>query len=318
MSGEINILFLGGAKRVSVGRMLLNAAAKRGLTARIFGYELDRRVPLAAIGEIITGKRWNDPDLPGHIEAVVKEYGINMILPFVDGAIEPAARFASLHPEVMCPTADAETARIFFDKVISAEAFERAGLPIPATWTPDDEPVFPLIAKPRFGSASKGIIILHDRENLKLINQEGYLVQQYVPDAKEITVDCYISQSGEILAVSPRERLETAGGEAVRTVTLDDSVAVKLAGLTISSLSLRGAVTIQMLRSHHNDFLAIMEINPRLGGGVVASVKAGADIPQLIIDEFLKLPLHRCHATPGVMTTRYLEEISFSPDGTKI
>ncbi len=318
MSRVLNILFLGGAKRVSVGRKLIEAAEKRGLSVRIFGYELDPRVPLAAIGTIITGKKWSDPALEDHLAETVDLYGINMILPFVDGAIAPAARFTAIRRDVKCPVVNAGTALMLFDKIASARAFEEAGLPVPATWRKGQAPVFPLIAKPRWGSASKGIRIIHESSELDAVDTSDYLVQEYYENASEITVDCYISMNGEILAVSPRERLETAGGEAVRTVTLDDPEAESLAGRTIRSLNLRGAVTIQMLRSRDSGRLAIMEINPRLGGGVVASVKAGANIPQLIVDEFFKLPMHPLHATPGVMTTRYLEEISFLPDGTKI
>ncbi|MDE6484228.1 MAG: ATP-grasp domain-containing protein [Duncaniella sp.] len=319
MSRSLNILFLGGAKRVAVGKMILAAARKRGIDARIFGYELDVRVPLAAIGTIIPGKKWNDPDFPIHLEEVVDELGITMLLPFVDGAIAPAARFAASHPGVSCPVSSSEVAEFFFDKCISAEIFAKASLPIPETVTDLDRAVFPLIAKPRRGSASKGIEILTDREALDRIRPVAgeYLVQRYIPDATEITVDCYVAADGRILTVSPRIRLETAGGEAVRTVTVDSPEAVTLAERTIQATGLRGACTIQLLRDSAGN-LMIMEINPRPGGGVVASVNAGANIPSLIVDEWAGLPLDRTFPRPGVLTVRYLEDIAFLPDGTKI
>ena len=319
MSRRLNILFLGGAKRVAVGKMILAAAEKRGIDARIFGYELDVRVPLAAIGTIIPGKKWVDPDFSNHLEEVVNEYGINMLLPFVDGAIAPAAQFVASHPGVACPGSSREVAEQLFDKCISAEIFAKASLPIPHTLTDLDNPLFPLIAKPRRGSASKGIEILTSGEALDRLRPvaDKYLIQQYIPDATEITVDCYVASDGRILAVSPRIRLETAGGEAVRTETIDSPEAVTLAERTINATGLRGACTIQLLRDS-TDNLMIMEINPRLGGGVVASVNAGADIPSLIVDEWAGLPVDRTFPCPGVLTVRYLEDIAFLPDGTKI
>lgn len=319
MSRKLNILFLGGAKRVSIGRMILAAAARRGIDAHIFGYELDQRVPLAAIGTIVTGKRWTDPDFSSHLESIVKEHEITMILPFVDGAIAPAATFAASHPEISCPVSSREVAETFFDKKLSAEAFEQAHLAIPATWHPGDRALFPLIAKPRRGSASKGIEVIESETDLSRIiqNIDDYLIQRFIAGATEITVDCYVSSGGEIMAISPRIRLETAGGEAVRTITIDSPEAVSLARRTLIAMNLRGAVTIQLLKDKDGRYM-IMEINPRLGGGVVASVHAGADIAALIVDEWAGLPLSRQHPRPGVMTVRYLEDIAFLPDGTKI
>ncbi|MDE5785964.1 MAG: ATP-grasp domain-containing protein [Duncaniella sp.] len=319
MSRKLNILFLGGAKRVAIGRMILDAAARRGIDAEIFGYELDVRVPLAAIGTVIAGKRWTDPDFFRHLETVVKDYGITMLLPFVDGAIAPAAAFASSHPDVSCPVSSSDVAEIFFDKQLSAEAFEKAGIAIPSTWHPGDAPEFPLIAKPRRGSASKGIEVIECEADFSRIlpHAEDYHIQSFIAGATEITVDCYVSAGGDILTVSPRIRLETAGGEAVRTVTIDSPEAVALARLTLTAMNLRGAVTIQMLKDSDGRYM-IMEINPRLGGGVVASVHAGADIPALIVEEWAGLPLMPQYPKPGVMTVRYLEDIAFLPDGTKI
>lgn len=319
MSRSLNILFLGGAKRVAVGRLILAAAQRRDIKARIYGYELDRRVPLAALATIVEGKRWNDPDFPAHLDDTVKRLGITMIIPFVDGAIAPAAEYAAKHQEVCCPGSTAEVSRMFFDKCQSAEVFAAASLPIPATYDGTCAPTFPLIAKPRKGSASKGIQIIGNQAELDRINPvaDNYIIQRYVTDATEITVDCYTSAGGEILAVSPRIRLETAGGEAVRTVTIHSPEAIELAERTIAATGLRGACTIQMLRDTDGQLL-IMEINPRLGGGVVASVNAGADIPSLIVDEWASLPLARKYPLPDVLTVRYLEDIAFLPDGTKI
>lgn len=309
---RLNILFLGGAKRVAVARLLKEAGKRRGVEVNIFGYELDRRVPLAVEGEIIEGRRWSDHLLFDSLRKAVKDHRIDIILPFVDGAIEIASRFVMESDGVFCPVSVPEVAKVFFDKCLSAEAFENAGLPIPETMS-FPPAAFPVIAKPRFGSASKGIIVINDEADLRSasINPADYLLQRYIRNRTEITADGYVGADGTILAISPRIRLETAGGEAVRTVTIDDPEAVELATAAINRLNLRGAVTIQFIRDNDSGRLLVMEINPRLGGGVVASVHAGADILSLIIDEALGNQLKRLYATPGVLVARYLQEVVF-------
>lgn len=57
----------------------------------------------------------------------------------------------------------------------------------------------------------------------------------------------------------------------------------------------------------------LMEINPRLGGGVVCSVHAGADIPSMILKEAVGLPIEAvANIKAGTMICRYFEEAVFN------
>ena len=98
-----------------------------------------------------------------------------------------------------------------------------------------------------------------------------------------------------------------------RTETVDDPEITALARRTLEATGLVGAVTVQMLRDLDTDRLMLMEINPRLGGGAVCSVAAGADIPSLILREVLDLPPVEPHWQPGVQIARYLDEVVFYP-----
>ena len=75
-----------------------------------------------------------------------------------------------------------------------------------------------------------------------------------------------------------------------------------------------GAVTVQMMRDLDTNRLMLMEINPRMGGGAVCSVAAGADIPSLILREVLDLPPVEQHWQAGVQIARYLDEVVFYPN----
>ena len=58
---NINILFLGGAKRVSFGRKLIEAGRELDMDVRIYSYELEPEVPVALVGGVIIGRKWNAP-----------------------------------------------------------------------------------------------------------------------------------------------------------------------------------------------------------------------------------------------------------------
>lgn len=316
--GSIGILFLGGAKRVAMARMMRKACEKRGLKCRIAGYELDSHSALALEGEIVEGLRWSDPSVFADIDATVDRLGIDIVVPFVDSAVGIAAEYVRKHAtsEVFAPVGERELVDKMFDKVAAAELFERYGLPIPATYRAGGS-VVKLIAKPRFGSASKGIVEINDLQKLYEIQSKGdrYLIQERIDRREELTVDCYASvHTGEIVAISPRLRCEVSGGEVVRTETIEDKDATALARKAISSLGLRGAITVQLIRDLESGRLMIMEINPRLGGGAVASVHAGVDLPGLIIDDASGGALAVQNPTAGVETVRYLEDVVFYPE----
>ena len=172
---KVNVLFLGGAKRVSLAEHLIKAGKKIGLDICIFSYELDERVPLASVGTILKGKKWSDVDLFPDLHNQINKNDISIVLPFVDPAIEVAEMLKAGNSSLFVPTCGKEICHIMFDKVLSERWFVEKGLPIPPSYSLDDKLSFPVIVKPRRGSASKGILIIANAEQWdKLQNKDDY------------------------------------------------------------------------------------------------------------------------------------------------
>lgn len=319
MRQAVNILFLGGAKRVSMARMFKQAAARMGLDAVIFSYELTTEVPIAEEASVIVGLRWSDPGLMDHLHAVAEENRIDIMVPFVDPAVAVAARYCRSFPGCFCPCSTPEFADAMFDKTVADKLFRQAGLPLPPE-AADSERV---ICKPRFGSASKGIITVTAGEYRQLSadpeKAREYLFQGYVADREEYSVDCYVNTDGTFVCAVPRKRLEVAGGEVTSTITVHSPELVRLSREALERLDLRGASTLQFLRplnpgQHDGERpgYMLMEVNPRLGGGAVCSVHAGADLPGYILSDWLghpAAPLASWHE--NLKICRYPAEVPF-------
>lgn len=307
--GIVRILFLGGAKRVSMGRKFIDAGNRLGVTVELFSYELTELVPIASIAGIIIGRKWNDPEILQDIRSHVSSKKIDILVPFVDGAVEICARYRDMFGDAWSPTGDVVKCATMFDKIAADQLFRALSLPVPRSG------IFPMIAKPRFGSASKGIRLIHnDDERVSLNNAScgEFLFQEYILNRTEITVDCYVSLAGDLIAAVPRYRIETQGGEASVTETFHDSGVEILAAETLHKTGLRGAVTIQMLRDTTDDRLMLMEINPRLGGGAVCACHAGASLPEFILRDFLSMSLEPCkNWKSGIRICRYFDEVCF-------
>lgn len=309
---RLTILMLGGARRVSLAELLKECGRRIGYDIHIISYELYSQVPIAAVGEVIVGLKWSDPDVVADIVRVAKEKDVKIILPFVDGAIEIAAECATQLPEVFVPVSDFDACRIMFDKVEAAKAFKDAAIPIPQTYDVISAEI-PAIAKPRRGSASRGIRIFRNIEDLmQLHNIDDYIIQEYIAHRHEYTVDSYVSKDGRILTCVPRIRLEVMGGEVTRTKTCRIPELEEMSHKVINAFNLRGPVTLQFIHDLDSDRFLLMEVNPRLGGGVICSMKAGAPIADYILQEALGIPTHECRDwTDNTLMARYQKEVIF-------
>ncbi len=312
MAAEMNVLMLGGARRVAFGELLRESGSCMGVEVKILSYELTADVPIASIGEVIIGRKWSDADVVDDIVGIARSRGVGMILPFVDAAIEIASRCRPLLPDVFIPVSDPDVCRTMYDKVAAAQAFVGAGIPVPATFN-SAAPLFPVIAKPRLGSASKGIIVCRSEEELAQIENTGdYLLQEYIADREEYTADCYVAATGEMLVCVPRLRIEVAGGEVTRTQTRRIQAIIDMCRTAIARLRLRGPVTLQFIRDKATCRYLLMEVNPRLGGGVVCSIHAGAPIAGYLLREALGMPVAPvADWKENALMARYMKEVMF-------
>jgi len=199
LNNKINILFLGGAKRYSLAERFIAAGNELDHQVNIFSYELETEVPIAGIGKVIVGKRWHDADLFDDVTFTIKKHSIHIILPFVDPSVGILAGYKKLNSSVFIPVSVKETCDLMYDKILAKEWFEKNKIPVPS-----DEMLFPMIAKPRKGSASQGIFRINSEEEYRIfqqkINLDEYLIQQYI-DAEEFTVDSYVSENHGIIGV---------------------------------------------------------------------------------------------------------------------
>lgn len=301
---------------MSLAEHLIKAGKKINLKITIFSYELDERVPLAYVGTILKGKKWSDAELFSDLHNQINVNDITIVLPFVDPAIEVAEMLKAGNKDLFIPTCGKEICHIMFDKLLSEKWFIEKGLPIPPSFSQFDPIQFPIIVKPRTGSASKGIKVIEDAEEWdKLENKDNYVIQQYIANREEYTVDCYVSSSGKIISIVPRLRIQTAGGEVMNSETRRDKELISISEKVLKSGDFKGPVTIQYLRDKNNGATYLMEINPRLGGGVITSIEAGADITEYILRDYLGEELQPCNDWKDkTLMTRYFKEVIFYAD----
>lgn len=304
----INILFLGGAKRLSLVERFILAGKILGVDINFFSYELSELVPIAKYAKIIIGKKFNDKDVITDLYRNIDYYNINIIIPNIDPAISIAAKLKNHFPNVFIPVSSESVADVFFDKQKSNTWFVDNDFPVPIY-----KGVFPALAKPRFGSASHGLIKLnneHEYQEFKTNhNADDYLIQEFI-ESDEFTVDAYVNKNGVIMGIVPRIRLEITGGEASLSKTILDSEIMAYSNRLLSIGNFIGPITIQFLREKKSNKCFILEVNPRLGGGVILSIEAGFNIPLFILSEFLGSEVNPISSYQnGLVMSRAFQEV---------
>lgn len=167
---------------------------------------------------------------------------------------------------------------------------------------------FPLIAKPRYGKGSKGIVKIENPLDLRYIQskQNGFIFQEYLPGT-EYTIDVLSDLNGEPLIAVPRIRVQTkAGISTVGKIIKDENISETCKSIA-KYLKIKGPCCIQMKESNEGT-LKLVEVNPRLGGGTIFTALAGANFPAMILDmamgKRIKIP-----RISEITVVRYFEEI---------
>jgi carbamoyl-phosphate synthase large subunit len=155
----------------------------------------------------------------------------------------------------------------------------------PASWP------FPLMVKPRFGSAAHGVAVVNDTAELDVAARVGEVVVQTVAAGREHTIDVLVDRTGACVCAVPRRRIEVRAGEVSKAITVRSPTLEQLAADVCAALpGPFGALTIQVFVDDTSGRLAIIELNARFGGGFPLSREAGADFPRWIIEDLLGRP----------------------------
>jgi len=162
------------------------------------------------------------------------------------------------------------------------------------------EVTFPLVLKPRWGTASLYIHTVNTIEELRdvyallrkllpnsIIGQlscgdlEHAIVIQEALDGVECGMDILNNLSGQFQGTVARQKISMRAGETDRAITLNDESLRKIGRDIGEKLHHIGNVDCDVFLTDSGP--VVLEMNPRFGGGYPFSHEAGANFPAIII-----------------------------------
>lgn len=238
-------------------------------------------------------------DSPRFVEAVLdvcRKHAIDVLVPTVDSELVPVAeaRAAFEAADVALVNPSADTLRMCLDKWALHQRCDGV-VRLPASTITDGEfdpaaVALPVIVKPRWGSGSRGIRLISDREELERVSRDGMqLVQEYLP-GPEHSLDVLARRDGRVLAVVPRERLKVDSGIAVTARVTRDAALESFGRKVAERIGLVGVANVQVKQTAAGE-PALLEVNPRFPGSMPLTIAAGVNMPALAVREALGEPM---------------------------
>jgi carbamoyl-phosphate synthase large subunit len=227
--------------------------------------------------------------------SIVRTNNVKLLIPTVDLDLKLLAqnkpRFAAAGCCVLVSTPD--VVDICQDKRKTFHFLLKNGFDTPLTMSPraalsKKKLNWPCFLKPWDGYASRGNAIVNNREELLFFTKivPNCIVQEFIKGT-EHTCDVYVDFGMEVRCVVPRKRIEVRAGEVSKGQVVKHPRIMSEAARLVKALGAGpGVITLQLFLTGDGK-IKFVEVNPRFGGGVPLSIKAGANFPKWILQESL-------------------------------
>ena len=295
-TSNLNILFTCIGRRVSLLKSFRRAARELKIKASFFGTDTT---------EISSALQLCDKDFlvkptthAGYIRqllSIVKANRVKLLVPTVDLDLkvlaQNKAKFAAMGCCVL--VSSPQVVDICQDKRKTYRFLLRGGFDTPVTMSVRTALSkkwlnWPCFLKPWDGYASRGNAVVNNRRGLSFFGKRipNAIVQEFIKGA-EHTCDVYVDFSMKARCVVPRKRIEVRAGEVSKAQVVKHSAIMREAARLVEVLGAGpGVITLQLFLTD-DDRVKFIEVNPRFGGGVPLSIKAGANFPKWILQELL-------------------------------
>jgi carbamoyl-phosphate synthase large subunit len=297
---KLTILISSVGRRAQLIDCFRRSMQSMNLIGCIIGIDCSPSAPGAhLVDRFIKAPRCDAPDFLATTLGICEECNVSLLVPTIDTELSVYAKhradFGSVGTTVAVSAP--ETIDTCADKFLAHAWFVENGFPTVRQGSSAEiaarpnEWVFPVIAKPRRGSASVGVRILNSLDSLLDFSKDrADLVVEEIASGQEYTVNALVNREGRCVCAVPHRRIEVRAGEVSKGVTVKNVELMQLVSCVLERLpGAYGPLNVQGFLSSDGQFV-ITEINPRFGGGYPLAYQAGADFPRWLIEELLGLP----------------------------
>lgn len=224
---------------------------------------------------------------------ICRDNKIDIAIPLIDPELEVLASWQQAFADagVLLVVSPQETIAMATDKYETFRFALENGLDAPQTFIDIDQALdqiaagklaWPVMVKPRKGSASIDIIDCHDRLQLEAAWEmiTDPMIQEVI-QGEEFGYDLFGDRNHQPISVYCKKKLAMRAGETDKAVSTNDGCLIEFGKKLLNRMKLVGPADVDVMVTE--DGPRLIEINPRFGGGYPCSHLAGADFCRKII-----------------------------------
>ncbi|QQK80444.1 ATP-grasp domain-containing protein [Salicibibacter cibi] len=290
----MNILITSAGRRYKVVEYFKSHLNKYG--GQVIATDLDINAPaLYAADTYEIVPRITDDNYIETLINICKKYEVSGVFSLIDPELSVLIEYKQTFEEigVTLITSNPTMIEMSLDKYKTYQYLNERDLPSVPTYITIEQVTqaisnndlsYPLVAKPREGSSSLGIVTVYSFDQLgQLFKDHDNLVVQPFLKEKEYGIDVYVDLiSHNITDIFIKEKLRMRAGETDKAISVKDYRIEKLILDFIEKTTYVGPLDIDCFE--YNGNLYISEINPRFGGGYPHAHEMGIDFPERIIN----------------------------------
>jgi carbamoyl-phosphate synthase large subunit len=293
---NLAVLFACIGRRLSLLNSFRKAAKKLKINASFFGTDTTHLTPAMQLcDKAFLVKPVTHPGYIRQLLSIVKANKVKLLVPTVDLDLKVLSRnkpkFAAMGCSVLISAPD--VVDICQDKRKTYRFLLRNGFDTPLTLSVSSALSkknlgWPCFLKPWDGYASRGNAVVKNRKELAFFAKRipNPICQEFIKGT-EHTCDVYVDFNMKVRCVVPRKRIEVRAGEVSKGQVVKNPAIMSQAAKLVEKLGAGpGVITLQLFLTGGKK-VKFIEINPRFGGGVPLSIKAGANFPKWILQGLL-------------------------------
>lgn len=261
----------------------------------------------------------NDPAFIDNLNKIIQEHNVDLIIPAHD---DVSLVLSNIRDDLQCHLVCScfETCRVCRSKSKTYDVFSRT-LRTPVMFDHNSELIFPVFMKPDAGQGSQGAVLVRSQKEMEVLLQKdpSLLVLEYLP-GDEYTVDCFTDRHGQLCFAGPRTRERIRNGISVSTQVVADMWFQDIARAINVRLQFRGMWFFQLKRAATGE-LVLLEIAPRLAGGMALYRNLGVNFPLLSVYDMLGYDVDLTLNSYGIKMDRALEnrfQIDLEPESVYV
>ncbi len=239
-------------------------------------------------------------------------------------ALAKKKAFLETSSDTIVMVSNIETIELTFDKWKTYRHLEFNGIAIPQTFLPENDldlefiesqMPLPWIIKPRIGTASKGVNLVHSltEANLAITKTPGALIQEYMDSITyrnekcyEFTCGIFKDKFGKIHGPIVAERILRNGTSWIVQIVFDSEVSEYVRKIA-SCIAFEGPMNVQLIKTRKGP--KVLEINCRFSGTTGIRSYFGFNEPKMALESFLlEREIEPIKLTRG-RVLRYIENI---------